>query len=559
VSIVNGSLDLKQDLLDALNLTNNPFVRTEPAEGGLDRIFVGRDSELRTAAMRLVDRPRNLLVWGGYGCGKTTFVRVLLHELRAAKKRRFLTGYAPLVEDTAPGFQRATLTALCEGAREAAEPGPLLGFATETLETLNLLPPDGVEVGAMDLRFRRGLKLAHEAGFYRVVLAVDEIEKHDARRVQAMLLGSRFLLDQGASFVLTGRYLDAFSDVRASLLAAFDHRIDLKPLANGDLRQILRKNLALARRLPEPDETFSPFDDEVIAQMVARSRGIPRPLNLMACAALEQALDEAAAAGSLVTSVTAAHLASALEHEGNLIYAEIGPERRRMLEQIYRRSGYVSGVDLDAVAPSGMVQTIQELDELSRLDAVLRFEAGDGAAFSLSPPVEQSFRVEDEKLDGLRALWKSALSAPDKTARGKALEDFAAALFGEAFTVAERNLRTDTEELDIVLEPLPVTDSRFRRGPYLLVECKNWQATKVPQEVVTKLVGELKLHHIQQGFLVATGGFTSDAWQQARYANAQDMEIVLIDGHTITDFLAGVRPVGDLLVELHRRQILRSG
>ena len=96
-------------------------------------------------------------------------------------------------------------------------------------------------------------------------------------------------------------------------------------------------------------------------------------------------------------------------------------------------------------------------------------------------------------------------------------------------------------------------------GNNLVVECKNGRANKVDQEAVTKLVGELSLHNMKQGFLLATGEFTSDAVQQARYASAQDVEVVLIDGQTITDFLGGLRPVSDLLVELHRRQILRAG
>ncbi|MEP7125076.1 MAG: hypothetical protein ABJE95_29370 [Byssovorax sp.] len=89
MSIVNGTLDRRQELLDTLNLTENPFVKTQPADTAIDRIFVGRVAEMRAAAMSVVDHPRNLLVWGGYGCGKTTFVRKLLHELRMARKLSF--------------------------------------------------------------------------------------------------------------------------------------------------------------------------------------------------------------------------------------------------------------------------------------------------------------------------------------------------------------------------------------------------------------------------------------------------------------------------------------
>jgi type II secretory pathway predicted ATPase ExeA len=558
VSIVNGTLDDRRQLLDGLNLTENPFVKTEPAEAVIDRIFVGRASEMRAAAMRIVDRPRNILVWGGYGCGKTTFVRKLLHELRSTQSLSFLTGYSALVDDTPQGFQRAALTALCEGARDATASGALHTFASDTLDALGRLAPGAAEVGAIDIRFRRGIELAKAAGFYRVVLAIDEIDKRDAPVVQGMLTGSRFLLDLDASFVLTGRHLDIFSDIRSSLLAVFDHRIELKPFADAESREILRRNLAIARKAPELEETVRPFEDEAITQMVARARGLPRPLNLMASAALEQALDEAIEARASVSSVTATHLARALEREGNIIYNEVGAEARSILGRIFLRKGYASGAELDALAPGGLARALHELEELSQRDAVLRLEASDGAAFALSPPLEQNLRAQSERRDRLRALWQSALAAPDKAVRGKALEDFAAAFFGDAFEVIKRNLRTDTEELDLVLERSPTTDPRFGKAAYLLVECKNWQTRPVDQTAVTKLYGELSLHNMKQGFLVATSRFTDDAVQQARYAISQDVEIVLIDGSTVADFLDDLRPVGDLLVDLHRRQILRA-
>jgi type II secretory pathway predicted ATPase ExeA len=554
MTIVNGTLDRRQDLLEALNLTENPFVKTQPADAAIDRIFVGRVAEMRSAAMGVVDHPRNLLVWGGYGCGKTTFVRKLLHELQSARKLSFLTGYTALVEDTPRGFQRAALTALCKGARDAASPGELHIFAVETLDVLT----SGAEVGAIDLRFQRALDLAKAAGFHRVVLAIDEIDKRDAHVVHGMLGNSRFLLDLDASFVLTGGQLDIFSDIRASLLAVFDHRIELKPFGDAEAREILRKNLALVRRTPEPEETLRPFEDEAITEMVARARGLPRPLNLMASAALKLALDEATQADVSLDSVSAAHLGRALEREGSIIYNEVGAEARSILGRMFRRSGYASGPDLDALAPGGLPRTLHELDDLSQRDAVLRFEAVDGAAFALSPPLEQNLRVASERRDRLRALWKSAVAAADKDARGKALEDFAAAFFGDAFMITERNLRTDTEELDLVLERSPTTDPRFGKAPYLLVECKNWQTRPVDQTVVSKMYAELSLHNMKQGFLLATGRFTNDAVQQARYAIPKDVEIVLIDGSNMADFLENLSPAGDLLVDLHRRQIMRA-
>ncbi|HYO59999.1 hypothetical protein, partial [Archangium sp.] len=78
MSIVNGSLERRHALLSVCNLQRNPFTKTEPKDDAIDQVFVGREAEVRDAAMRVYDGPRNLLVVGGYGYGKTTFVRKLL-------------------------------------------------------------------------------------------------------------------------------------------------------------------------------------------------------------------------------------------------------------------------------------------------------------------------------------------------------------------------------------------------------------------------------------------------------------------------------------------------
>jgi hypothetical protein len=559
VSIVNGTLDERWHLLEALNLTENPFIKTEPAERDLERVFVGRRQEMREVAGRVVDRPRNILVFGGYGCGKTTFVRKLLQELRSARSRRFLTGYAALGEDTPRGFQIAALAALCEGARSAMSEGPLHEFACETLEELGRLVPGERAVGSPDIRFRRGLSLAEQEGVHRVVLVIDEVDKRDPKVIKEILMGSRFLLDLGASFVLTGRYLDVFADIGSSLLAAFDHRVELKPFPDEEALEILRRNLAIARKTPEPEQTTQPFDEDVVARMVARARGLPRPLNLMASTALDHALDEAIESKTRIASITLGHLDRALQRQGNLIYNDVGAEARLILAGIFRRKGYASGEDLEALKPGGLPAVVKELEMLSRHDAVLRLEAADGPAFALSPQVEQNLRIESAKRERLRGLWKEAIDATEKVVRGRALEEFGATFFAEVFEVTARNLRTDTEELDLVLERSAGTDPRFTKSTYLIVECKNWRTQPVDQSAVTKLFGELALHSSQQGFLLTTGSFTEDARQQARYAVTQGVEIVLLDGPTLQRFLQELQSVNDLLVECHRRLVLRAG
>jgi Holliday junction resolvase-like predicted endonuclease len=156
----------------------------------------------------------------------------------------------------------------------------------------------------------------------------------------------------------------------------------------------------------------------------------------------------------------------------------------------------------------------------------------------------------------LQALWRDATASADAHTRGRALEDFAAAFFGMGFKVVERNARTDTEEIDLVLERSPDTNVRFHDS-YFLVECKNWRTTPVNQRVVSELLGKMQIRHSSQAFLLTSGQFTEDAKQQAAYAfTSTKAEILLLSGEEIEAFLPTLKTVGDFLADIHRRQTL---
>lgn len=560
MSIVNGSLGRRHALLKACNLQRNPFSKTEPKADAIDRVFVGREAELRDAAWRVYDGPRNLLVVGGYGYGKTTFVRKLLRELRMTETVSFLTGYASLQHDSPDGFRLAALTALVEGALDVAQPGTRLHeFAMTTREELARLEPEARGPRVPDLLFRDGLALVREAGIHRAIIAIDEIDKRDAQVVQGVVMGARSLLDTEASFILTGRYMDVFADIRSSLLAAFDHRIELELFTPEELVEILRRNLAVIRQQPEETPSLAPFESSVVDTIVAQSRGMPRPLNLMAYSALEELLQTQTSLPAEALRVTPEHLDRALQREGNLIYNGLGESERALLAKIFRRTGYVSGAELSQLNPvEGLPGVVRELEQLSREDALLRLEASTGPAFQLSPPVEHSLQELQRRRERLLAQWNELRARGEQEKDGRKLETFASAFFEESFTVGERNARTDTEELDLVLQVSRTSDPVFRKSSYLLVECKDWRTKKVDQSAISKLATVLATRHLKQGFLLTTGSFTEDARQQVRnVAQAMQVELVLIDGASMDAFLEDIRPVRDFLVDLHRQQVLR--
>ncbi|HYO68989.1 MAG TPA: restriction endonuclease, partial [Archangium sp.] len=218
-----------------------------------------------------------------------------------------------------------------------------------------------------------------------------------------------------------------------------------------------------------------------------------------------------------------------------------------------------SGADLGQLDPlEGLPGVVRELEQLSREDALLRLEASTGPAFQLSPPVEHSLNELRRHRERLQALWSETRARGEQESDGRKLEAFAVAFFEESFTVHERNARTDTEELDLVLKPSRSSDPVFLKSAYLLVECKDWRTKKVDQSAVSKLATILATRHLKQGFLLTTGAFTEDARQQVRnVAQAMQVEVVLIDGSSMDAFLEDLRPVRDFLVDLHRQQQLR--
>jgi hypothetical protein len=98
------------------------------------------------------------------------------------------------------------------------------------------------------------------------------------------------------------------------------------------------------------------------------------------------------------------------------------------------------------------------------------------------------------------------------------------------FRVVERNLRTATQELDIVLQ----IDRHSQRAwqqhvPFMLVEAKNWN-DRIPQSVVSALMGKVRTkgQSCKMASLIATGGFTADAKkEELRYSESEN-RIVMI-------------------------------
>ncbi|MDN4640610.1 restriction endonuclease [Agreia sp. PsM10] len=140
-------------------------------------------------------------------------------------------------------------------------------------------------------------------------------------------------------------------------------------------------------------------------------------------------------------------------------------------------------------------------------------------------------------LDHLESLNADRSTSTNKQ-RGDALERLVEALFnteGHDLTVAEKNFRTDEEEVDLVLRSnLPDAFWLAQHSPYWFVECKNWSK---PVGVAEIRVFESKIDDrkssVRIGVFVSASGFYGTA--VTRLKQAQTKNIGLIYAITLED------------------------
>jgi Restriction endonuclease len=160
-----------------------------------------------------------------------------------------------------------------------------------------------------------------------------------------------------------------------------------------------------------------------------------------------------------------------------------------------------------------------------------------------------------------RRLWELSQQDGSKAIRGRRFEAAIAFLLSQVadFNVVERNLRTETEELDAVVQQRATTGRCWATigAPFIIVEGKNWK-TKVPQREISvlrvKLEGRRGTARI--GLIFGAGGFTSDALDQEMRFASGDLTIVCIGPDELQGWIESED--GDKHLEgLVRRAMLR--
>jgi len=145
--------------------------------------------------------------------------------------------------------------------------------------------------------------------------------------------------------------------------------------------------------------------------------------------------------------------------------------------------------------------------------------------------------------------------------RGQRFEGLLAFLFSqvEDFHVVERNYRTETEELDAVIQQRATGGRAWANlgAPFILVEAKNWK-NKVDQKEFSafrvKMQG--KRGTVRLGLMVGASGFTGDAMTQELKFASDDLTIAFLGPEELEGWIGA--PEGDDYLEtIVRRAMMR--
>jgi hypothetical protein len=283
------------------------------------KVFAARDRESERAEAALLDAPRNLLISGLFGVGKTIFIEELLRDLQVSYPDDVLTVYECL-DSTSSDLLTTILRGLAHALRDEDEEArnidqilagveltsqtsdkgsgggelgiPIIGKIGGTAEntTTETVARKVVPNAAYQIR-ELVERAAQRRPTRRLIVAVDDLDKRDPATVRDSLVQARSTLHTDCAFVLTGHPLGVLRNIYSTAGAIFDLQMDLQVLPPDDMRTIMERYLEAGRVKGASQQGFAPFTEATAQAIIARTFGIPRLLNKICFHILDKAGD----------------------------------------------------------------------------------------------------------------------------------------------------------------------------------------------------------------------------------------------------------------------------
>jgi HEAT repeat protein len=152
-----------------------------------------------------------------------------------------------------------------------------------------------------------------------------------------------------------------------------------------------------------------------------------------------------------------------------------------------------------------------------------------------SPSLTAHARAELEPR--IAAKYREVLRGGDARQKGKALEELLAAIFASipGFTVTERNYRTTTEEIDLVVRNASADPFWHGWGNLILVEAKHWRAQRVGKNEYVQFYRKMENRggHCTLGFLICTERFAETVEKEMLRDSKFPLRVAPIDGEDL--------------------------
>jgi hypothetical protein len=388
-----------------LGLREIPFTEspTDLQNKTLDRIFTGREKELRQVFNLFQNRERRrILIYGRIGIGKTAFLLEILSVL-TRKRPKMLTTYISLP----PELDLATtaLIALAKALpdddwaqRQLHQMG--IPTAKEIKERTSEAGTNAVFVGKFSEKDVAGTKAQYPTVSLEILLdralekypdgvliAIDDLDKQNPRRVRELMHDAQGILKGKAWFMLTGHPLGITGDLLTSERGLFDLQLKLEELDQPTTYKMLINYLNSARINNNCDDvndprSVLPFLPETAKEFCRVSLGKPRFFNRLGNAVLSTA------ANLGVTHITPEVLQQGfktIEKDRKLLLAEKVMENR--IFQLLQKRGSLSDEtitieELELLGVKSYSEIVPYLERLDDEDFVQRSPQLDAIAYT---------------------------------------------------------------------------------------------------------------------------------------------------------------------------------
>jgi AAA+ ATPase superfamily predicted ATPase len=417
--------DELEDIYSQWGLDGNPFSESAIALGDtrLHEVFTGREEQLREVLTLFKSHERKrLLIYGQFGIGKTAFILEILATLQQHVEG-ILTAYISL-----PSNSDLATTALIALARNMADDEwaqhqlnqmglrphrravqkttslkvgiPNIGLDTEE-GTIPVSMPQFPALSFEDLLERALEKHTH------VVIAIDNLDKHDPARIRELLRNDQGMLKGRAWFILTGHPFGLTRDLLTGDLGLFDLAVELKKLDQPTAYQMLVKYLNSARFVAQRRDlsdvrAVHPFTPATAGKLCEISDGIPRLLNRYGSYILLKAAQLKA------PSITRRILNEGIEHAKLQLRGQVDgltPQEEYILQLVLEKrmisDANITLEELERVKALTFNEILPTLEKLVRLDLVRRLPTDRAAEYGPTPIMlpAPSISSQDEEDD----------------------------------------------------------------------------------------------------------------------------------------------------------------